>query len=115
MTGPLLNLRRFTDISEPFPGMADTLLLLVPLRIREIQVTAWGADENWLMGTASRGAALLGTHGDRMQYKPDGQAANGLVDALAATAILAHPDGIEIAALGLHLCAHAACPHKTAT
>jgi len=84
--------------------LRETLRLAVPLHIRELD----GLPLSVLMAISARSAAVVGTHGDDLQYggKHTREAFNALARGLAVAALTAW-GGIEFD--GLHWCTTPGC------
>lgn len=93
---------------DPLDGLRASLQWAVPIRSREL-LHQYSQDElaRILPAMAERGGKALGHYGDALQYANSPKkliipAWGDVVDGVAATALLAGPDGITV--LGVRFC-----------
>lgn len=100
---------RQPEPENPIEQLREFLQFAVPLMIRDLEYRAARGEvsEAWLIGTARRGGASLGARGDTLLFsdrKPRKgrqrdvvtRTAQDLVEGIAAAALVAGEDGIEI-------------------
>lgn len=104
---------------DPLDGLRASLEWAVPIRSLEL-LHQYSQDElaRILPAMAARGGKALGHYGDALQYAGSPKkivinAWGDLVDGVAATALLAGPDGLTV--LGVHFCSAARCTHQNGT
>lgn len=94
---------------DPNEQLREFLRFAVPLMIRDLEYRAARGEvsEAWLIGTARRGGASLGARGDALLFsdrKPRKgrqrdvatRTTQDLVEGIAAAALLAGPDGVDV-------------------
>ncbi|MFI1161426.1 hypothetical protein [Streptomyces sioyaensis] len=100
---------RQPEPENPIEQLREFLQFAVPLMIRDLEYRAARGElsEAWLIGTARRGGASLGNRGDTLLFsdrKPRKgwqrdavtRTTQDMVEGIAAAALLAGEDGIEI-------------------
>ncbi|MFF9787120.1 hypothetical protein [Streptomyces nigrescens] len=100
---------RQPEPDNPIEHLREFLQFAVPLMIRDLEYRAACGEvsEAWLIGTARRGGASLGFRGDTLMFsdrKPRKgrqrdaatRTTQDLIEGIAAAALLAGEDGIEI-------------------
>ncbi|KIZ16891.1 hypothetical protein [Streptomyces natalensis] len=100
---------RQPEPDNPIEQLREFLQLAVPLMIRDLEYRAARGEvsEAWLIGTSRRGGASLGARGDALLFSDRTprkgrqrdvvtRTTQDLVEGIAAAALLAGPDGIDV-------------------